>query len=405
MANEAPFADELKWPDHLIPFDPLEPAIQADPFAHYAWMRENAPVLRTRNGDTVLWFVSRYDDVKTAFRDPKLFSSEVIDPDVLPFLILMDPPLHSRLRGTVARAFTPKAVTQFEPEVRALGEGFFRPFVAKGGGEVVGEFSVPMSMSSIGALLGIPTSRFGKLRAWSDDVANFFGRVARHARGTQTDAAGFQEFLAYLKSILEAKAEEDDGSIAANLAGLWKNGSLTEREAVHFCAFLFLAGHETTTILIANGFRLFAEKPELIARLSQDPADIPKFIEELSRYRAAPQRMSRVATADAELSGVAIPKSSEIRLLPGSANRDSARFPNGDEFDIDRDTGGHMAFGHGIHSCIGSWLAKLEVRIVFELIVAEISSIEIDPAHKIVPYTGGTLSNTGPDQMHIKIST
>ena len=262
-----------------------------------------------------------------------------------------------------------------------------------------------MSMSSIGALLGIPTSQFGKLRAWSDDVANFFGRVARHARGTQTDAAGFQEFLAYLKSILEAKAEEDDGSIAANLAGLWKNGSLTEREAVHFCAFLFLAGHETTTILIANGFRMFAEKPELIARLSQDPADIPKFIEELSRYRAAPQRMSRVATADAELSGVAIPKSSEIRLLPGSANRDNARFPNGDEFDIDRDTGGHMAFGHGIHSCIGSWLAKLEVRIVFELIVAEISSIEIDPAHKIVPYTGGTLSNTGPEQMHIKIST
>lgn len=400
----APYADEMDWPDRLEPFDALSFGQQANPFPHFAWMRENAPVLKSRTTREDLWFISRYEDVLAVLRNPKLYSSSTIDPDVLPLILLMDPPRHTRLRETVARAFTPKAVARFEGQIRDLAQQFLDPVVQAGGGDIVEDFAVRLTIGTIGTLLGIPVGETDPLKSWSDDFANYAGRMARYAPGTQNDKQGTDEFLEFLKSLLEEAANGTEESVVGNLGRLWKSGALDERDALHFCAFLFLAGHETTTILIANGFLTLSEQPQLMGLMRHGSSYVPRFVEELARFRAAPQRLSRVTTQDVEVQGYLIPKGSHLRLLPGSANRDAAKFPDGERFDIERDTTGHIGFGYGIHTCIGAWLARLETRVAFELVVKRLSSVALDENTPILFYQGGTMSNTGPRSMSVRFN-
>lgn len=401
----APYADEIEWPDRLGPFDPLSFAIQADPFPHFAWMRENAPVLRcsTPSGED-LWFISKYDDAVAALRSPKRFSSSTIDPDVLPVILLMDPPRHTRLRETAARAFTPKAVARFEDQIRDMAVRFLDPLVEKGGGDVVDEFALRLTIGTIGSLLGVPVTETARLKSWTDDLTNYIGRIARNAPGSPHDKQGVDEFLNYLKSLFEQAAEVEDETVFSNLAKLWRTGALSELDALYFGAFLFAAGHETTTILIANGFQTLSEQPHLIPLMRGDESYVPRFVEELARFRAAPQRLSRITTEDVEVRGCLIPKGSHIRVLPGSANRDEEKFPDGERFDIERDTKGHIGFGFGIHTCIGAWLARLEARVIFQVAIERVSSVALDQAVPVSFFEGGTMSNTGPRSMHVKLS-
>ncbi|WP_051440659.1 cytochrome P450 [Ensifer aridi] len=404
MSLNAPYTDEIEWPHGLEPFDANSFKIQANPFPHFAWMRENAPVLKARTPTGDLWFISRYQDVQMALRSPKIFSSSTFDPDVLPLILLMDPPRHTRLRETVARAFTPKAVARFEDQIRQLAVRYFDPMMTNGGGDVVEDFAVQLTIGTIGALLGIPVSETARLKSWTDDLANYFGRVARRAPGSPGDKEGVNEFLAFLKSVLEQAVKDEDETVVGNLARLWKSGDMDEADALHFCAFLFGAGHETTTILIANGFLTLCEQPRLLGLLQQDETKIAKFVDELVRFRAAPQRLSRITTQDTEVQGYLVPEGSHVRLLPGSANRDSAKFPDGERFDIDRDTTGHIGFGYGIHACIGAWLARLEAQIAFQLVAQRLSAVRLDGNYPVLFYQGGTLSNTGPRSLHVKLT-
>jgi cytochrome P450 len=315
----------------------------------------------------------------------------------------MDPPLHSRIRELVARAFTPNAVVRFEQDIRNHVDSLLTPIVESGGGEIVDPFATPVSIGAIASLIGLPVTETDQLKDWSLDLANYFGRVARRAVGAPGDEQGFLEFLAFLKSLLDRAANTPDENIVGNLARLCRSGSLTEREATHFLAVLFNAGQDTMTILIANAFLTLAEQPALLARMRHAPADVPRFTEELARFRAAPQRLSRIAVEDCEVAGCFIPAGAEIRLLPGSANRDAAKFPDGERFDIDRDTRGHLGFGYGIHTCLGAWLARLEMRAVLGLVAQKVGAVELDPTVPILYYEGGTMSNAGPRQMTVRL--
>ena len=400
----APYAEELEWPEGLGPFDALSFPIQANPFPHFAWMREEAPVVRTRTSQADLWFISRYDDVMAALRARKVFSSSTIDPDVLPLLLLMDPPRHSRLRETVSRAFTPRAVSRLEDQIRDMVLRHFDPLLDRGGGDIVEEFALRLTIGTIGSLLGIPMTETARLKSWTDDLANYFGRLARLAPGSPHDEQGVGEFLEFLRSRLDHAAAGEEETVVANLGRLWKGGELRENDALHMCALLFLAGHETTTILIANGFLTLTEQPDLIALLRGDDSFLPRFVEELARFRAAPQRLSRLTTDEVEVRGYVIPKGSHVRLLPGSANRDSERFSDGERFDIGRDTTGHLGFGFGIHSCLGAWLARLEAQVAFEVAIDRLSSVALDRHVPILYYEGGTMSNTGPRSMRVALT-
>ncbi|MCW5653023.1 cytochrome P450 [Hydrogenophaga sp.] len=401
--SDVPYSHELAWPESLGPFEAQDFEVQKDPFAHYAWMRKHAPVLRTKTPGADVWFISRFADVQAALRAHKVFSSVVVDPPPLVFLTLLDPPDQTRLRQVVAATFTPKAVARLEDQIRHFANQYVDALVDAGGGDAVDAVALRLTMATISGLLGVPASDFEQMKAWSDDMSSYFGRVARNAPGSATDEQGAQDFFAYIKATLERSAGTSEETVSAHIGRLWKQGVLTEREATHFCAFLFVAGHETTTVLIANAFVQMAEQPDLLARLRAQPADAPRFVEEIARYKGTVQRLSRITREAVEVAGVTIPAQSFVKLLPGSANRDEDRFPHADRFDMDRDTAGHVGFGHGIHSCLGAHLARLEGRIATEVIAARIGHLELDAAKPPVYVVGGNMANSGPSALHVKV--
>jgi cytochrome P450 len=399
-----PYSHELNWPPHLRPFDPLDEEIQADPYPHYAWMRENAPVLRTKTTSGDVWLVSRFQDVQWALRSPKLFSSEVGYKEHIPQMFFMDPPAQTRLREVVASEFTPKAVARHEAAIQALVDEHFGRYLKKGGGEIVEECIAQLTIGTIASVLGLPLTDAGKFRTWSSDVANYFGRVTGRGLGDPpADELGMKAFLQYVQKAMTGTDEE--GSILARIGRLFREGVLPEKEAQFLVLSIFNAGHETTTMLTANGMIILAQRPDLLRRLRDKPADVTPFVEELARYRPSAHRLSRITTTDVAIGGVTIPAQSAVRLLPAAANRDSARYPNGEVFDMDRDTSGHMAFGFGIHSCLGSWLARLESKVLFRTVSQRLSRLEFDPdlARSVVPYKGGTLGPSGPQAVTLKV--
>lgn len=395
------YSHELDWPQGLEPFKVVDDGSQGDPYEHYRWMREHAPVLRCQSATSDVWFLSRYDDVYQAVRNPKLFSSEVVSPPPLTFLTLFDSPAHSRLRKVLQPSFLPLAIDPFAGQIEQRAEALLDAMIAKGGGDVVHDFAIPLSISTISTMIDVPNEDEEKMKFWSDETFSYFGRLARNAPGTGTDEQSAHAFFAYLKEALERLALTDSPSIGGHIARMWKEGLLSEKEAKELCSFVFIAGHDTTTILMANAFRMYAEQPHLLQRIRETPADAERFVEEVARYRGTVQRISRITTEDTTVSGVHLPKGSIIRLLLSAANRDSRKFTDGETFNIDRDTSGHLGFGNGMHKCLGQPLAKLETLIATKVLARKVGEIAFDPSRPIKYVRGNNLTNSGPEHLFL----
>ncbi|SAL84839.1 oxidoreductase FAD/NAD(P)-binding subunit [Caballeronia arvi] len=396
-----PYSHELKWPDGLEPFKVVDDGSQGDPYEHYRWMREHAPVLRCPSATSDVWFLSRYDDVYQAIRNPKLFSSEVVSPPPLTFLTLFDAPDHSRLRKVVQPSFLPLSLDPFIDQIGQRAEDLLDAMIAKGGGDVVNDFAIPLSISTISTMIDVPNEDEEKMKFWSDETFSYFGRLARNAPGTGTDEQSAQAFFAYLKEAMERLARTDSQSIGGHIARMWKDGLLSEKEAKELCAFVFIAGHDTTTILVANAFRMFTEQPDLLGRIRENPADADRFVEEVARYRGTVQRVSRITTEATTVAGVDLPKGAVVRLLLSAANRDSRKFADGEMFDIDRDSNGHLGFGNGMHKCLGAPLAKLETLIATKALARKVGDIALDPTRPIQYVRGNNLTNSGPEHLFV----
>jgi len=368
-------------------------------------MRENAPVLRTKTSLGEAWFLSRYRDVVGVLRNHKVFSSELYDPKKAPQVLFMDDPDHMRLRAAVAHVFTPKAVARLEEKIRNLAEGYFRPLLSSGVAEFVESFATPLTIDTIASLLGLPLSEADQFRRWSQDWGSYSGRLSGNSPGSPTDESGTMAFVEYMAKALEKVPAEGD-SILSSIVRARAEGKMTDQEAKFFSLVLFTAGHETTTILMANGMIQLAEAPHLLSRLRDNPRDVPAFAEELARYKPPIHRLRRITTQEVEVAGHTIPARSHVRLLIVSANHDPEKFPNPEVFDLNRDTGGHLGYGFGIHSCLGAWLARLEARIVFELVAKTVSKIELypDPSSAVVPFTGGSMSASGPKFLTLRLT-
>ncbi|WKN60815.1 cytochrome P450 [Rhodococcus opacus] len=396
-----PYSHESEWPTDLPAFKVIdEDGSQGVPYAHYAWMREHAPVLRAQTPGEDVWFVSRYQDVRKALRAPKVFSSQVTEPVPLTFLTLFDAPNHTRLRQVVARAFTPKSVAKVEDRVRENAARYLDEMIAAGGGEVTTSYSVPLSMSTISAILDVPAADIDKMKFWSDEMFTYFARVARTAPGSGDDEKNTMEFFDYLQENLERLYREDSEAVGGHIARMWKEGLLSDKEAHELCGFMFVAGHDTTTLLMTMAFQEFTHHPDLLGRIRTNPDEAEKFVEELARFRGSVHRTVRRTNDDVEIAGTVIPKGAVVRLLIASANRDETKFPDAHEFDMDRDTEGHFGFGCGIHSCIGSPLVRLELRVTSKLLSARLESIAIDPDHAI-EYMHGNNLTVGPERMRV----
>ena len=360
-----------------VEFNPLSSEFFVDPYDTYRRLRDEAPVYYNERFD--FYALSRFADVLAAHRDWQAFSSarglrldQLKDPGFSQpgSIITLDPPGHDRLRNLVSRAFTPRAAEAWEPVVRDAVSRYLDPLMGERSVDLLEQFAAPFPCEVISSILGIPPSERQPFRHNTDLVLH---REPDDPNPTPAGARAYEDRFTMLMGLvaekrlrpaddmmsllLEATVEDDGGASV-----------MTDEEVAVFSGLLASAGSETVTKLIGNGIVLFARHPDQWQRVLDDPATIPGAVEEVMRYWAPTQYQGRYATRDTEWEGGTIPAASAVFLLTGSANRDEREFGDADVFDIgrERSRSAAIAFGHGIHVCLGAALARLESRVAFE---------------------------------------
>jgi len=353
----------------------LTPEFYADPYPTYRALRETEPVKRMPNGS---WFLTRYDDLVSAYKRTKLFSSDkqkeffpkygssLLYEHHTTSLVFNDPPAHTRVRRLIMGALSPRAIASMEPDLIALVDRLLDALAVKGSIDLIDDFASAIPIEVIGNLLDVPQQERGPLRDWSLAILGALEPVIGpdlFARGNQA----VREFLAYLEILVErrrVRPGNPDRDVLTRLIQGDDNGErLTEKELLHNCIFLLNAGHETTTNLIGNGLVALSGNPAQKQRLIEHPELIKTAVEEMLRFESSNQLGNRMTSEQVELGGVTLPAGTPVTLCIGAANRDPAQFRDPENLDIGRTPNRHLAFGTGAHQCAGMALARLEGAI------------------------------------------
>ncbi|MEM0158357.1 MAG: cytochrome P450 [Thermoplasmataceae archaeon] len=346
-----------------------------NPYPYYTYMRRASPVYYD---DSIgIFNVFKYDDVKWVLSDYSTFSSQfgkAFNPSGGPFsesIINQDPPRHTQLRNIVAKWFTPRSVAALEPWIREVSLALLSR-VGAGAWDLVEGFSYPLPVMVIARLLGIPDTDLAKFKNWSDAIVTGAGEGASFPQA-------IREASEYFGRVIENRR----GRIGNDLISLIVNSEaggqgLSEREVMGFIILLLVAGNETTTNLISNAVSVFIQYPSVFDVVKEDRSLLPQFIEEVLRFRSPVQSIFRVAVKDATISGTKVPSGSIIVPWIGSANHDEEIFESPEEFHIDREDNKHIAFGEGIHYCLGAPLARLEARVALEVFLERFSAVKED---------------------------
>jgi cytochrome P450 len=353
----------------------LTPEFYLNPYPTYRALRENEPVKLMPNGS---YFLTRYDDLVTAYKNTKVFSSDkrrefspkygnsLLYEHHTTSLVFNDPPAHTRVRRLIMGALSPRAIAEMEGDLIALVDRLLDMIEAKGPFELIGDFASAIPVEVIGNLLDVPHDEREPLRDWSLAILGALEPVIGpevFARGNRAVA----DFLAYLE-ILVAYRREKPGNperdvLTRLIQGEVNGERLTAKELLHNCIFLLNAGHETTTNLIGNGLVALLQHPAEKQRLIQNPDLIKTAVEEVLRYESSNQVGNRMTTERVEFSGVMLEPGTPVTLCIGAANRDPGQFENPETFDVARTPNRHLAFATGAHQCAGMALARLEGAI------------------------------------------
>jgi cytochrome P450 len=359
-------------------------ALRRNPFPLYALMRRVAPVFRNRRHD--FWMLFDFESVKRALHDHEAFSSRAAPPGDQPldWLIFQDPPLHTKLRGIIMRTFTPRAIAALEPRIRDLSRELLEPAIARGAMDVAADFAVPLPLMVIAEMLGIPAGERDPLKRWSEAILGLSeavagGETARRVGGAFRDAKA--EMRPCVLRWLVARRSDPKDDLLTRLVEAEVDGErLTDEDILGFFQLLLLAGSETTTNLIGSAVLCLAEYPGQLARLRAAPDLLESAIEEVLRFRSPVQMVFRQTRREVELRGRTIPVGKLVLAMNGSANRDPRQFRDPGRFDVTRDPNGHIAFGHGIHFCIGAPLARLEARVALQDFLSRVPRFRVDGA-------------------------
>jgi cytochrome P450 len=361
----------------------------ADPYPFFAELRScEGDAANAAGGGRRLF---RYADVDAVLRDPRfsvarLFPSierayrfgatEKVQSDLVAagrirheMLVYADPPQHTRLRRVVQPFFTLACVQGLRPHIEKIVADLLAAGRAAGGLDVIADFATPLPMIVIAEILGLPSEDRPRLKCWSADFTGFFGSGRPDPSKYERARLSFEEFAAYFASLMAARRRQPRDDLLSALVRAESNGDLVGRELLATCLTLLIGGHETTTGLIGNGVLALLRHPDQLVALRDRPESIPSAVEELARFDSPVQLSARVATVDVAVADRRIRAGSIVECWVGAANRDPAQFPEPDRLDLRRSPNRHLAFGHGIHYCLGAELGRLEAATAIDALV------------------------------------
>lgn len=360
----------------LVSFNPYDPAVIENPYPHYAWLRAEAPVYHNEEHD--IWALSRYADVAAALRDYSTYSSEQgvgADYRPVPMMIANDPPEHARLRRFVQREFTPSAVASWQDRIAGIADELLSAALDGETTDWAQDVALPLPVYVITEMLGMPASDRADIKRWSSDVL-----VALAGHMDSDTIVSIETELLVFAQYISDQVDARRNSPAQDLLSLLllpnAGEILTHDELVSFVVLLLVAGNETTSNLLAHFAQLMVEHPDQWEILRNNRELVPNAIEEALRYESPIQGFFRTTTQPVALHGQDIPENAKVMMLYASANRDSAQFVDADRFDVRRPIGNHVAFGNGIHLCLGAPIARLEATVLILKMLDRIAGFE-----------------------------
>lgn len=362
-------------------FDTSLPAFHADPYPFYHRLREADPVHESAQG---FWVLTRLTDCVMALRDPRFDHAAMVatldavyggpdDPNYVPrAMVFEDPPNHTRLRSLVNHAFTPRVTEGLRPRIHTIVNELIDRVQPTGQMEVIGDLAYTLAVTVVSELLGVPKDDQGTVKQWSADIARSLDAIdlVTDEEITRRGRASRLAMAAYFRALLPERRKSPRADLLSLLIAAESQGDkLSEGELLVMCVLLYVAGHETSVNLIGNGMLALLRHPEQLARWRAEPTLGMSAIEELLRYTSPVARAQRVTNTDVDIGGRVIPNGAKVVVLIAAANRDPAHFPEPDRLDLGRTDNHHMAFGYGIHFCLGAPLARLEGRIALETLI------------------------------------
>lgn len=376
------------------------PQFVANPYPLYRWLRKNDPV--RKDPLAPVWIVTRYEDVSLALRDPR-FRKDPFAAERLPraareqlnapmtsarsdietvSMLFLDPPQHTRVRAMFSQAFGPRMIEQMRPRIEQIARRRLDQALEVGQLDIIRDLAYPLPVIVIAEILGFPSEDYERIKRWSDDMTEALSlRPTDEAQ--QRAAAAREELREYFDRLVPViKKHPRDDLLSALLAREGQGESLNREEIFSNAVLLLAAGHETTTNLIGNGMLALLENPDQLDALRKDPRLIGSAVDEMLRYDSPVQWTSRVAGESVELGGQRIERGEVVLAALGSANRDEAQFPDPDLFDIRRSPNRHLAFGQGIHYCLGATLAKMEAEIAVAQVLARCPKLRLPNANR-----------------------
>jgi cytochrome P450 len=359
-----------------VQFDPFDPATIADPFGPYRRLRDEAPVFRTDRG---FWVISRYDDVVRTLRDHERVSSSAgvgSEWRPVPMMISVDPPDHTRLRRLVQREFTPRAIAAWDERVTGIVDEALDAFIERGGGDLAAEVAYPIPIGVIADMLDVPAEHRTDFKRWSDDTIDALGGGLDAETSTRVELS-IIEFAQYFAEVIARRRLAPGKDLLSLLVDPTNGETLADGDLISFAILLLVAGNETTTNLIGNLVHALAVHPDQWTRLQRDRSLVPAAVEEALRFDAPIQGFFRNTVVDVELHGETIAADEKVMVLFGSANRDERKYPEPDRFIVDRNPMDHVAFGAGIHLCLGAPLARLEGVRFLERLLDRVERVEL----------------------------
>lgn len=376
----------------LAPYDPKSPAVIADPYPVLRRLQTEDPV----HWSEILggWVLTRYADVRAGLADPRLSADRIspfvshpsarATPEVKElgrfvgmWAVFIDPPRHTRLRGLLNTVFTSREVERLRPLIEELVNALLDRVGGAGRMDAIRDFAYPLPVAVIAEMIGVPREDSERFKVWSDELAAFIGSAAatdKYARA----ARGMTEMRDYFRRMVAIRrAEPREDIMSRLLAAEERDDALSEDELVATCVMLLFAGHETTTNLIGNGLLALLQNPQELRALRDEPPLAASAVEELLRYDGPNRAMVRIATGDFDLDGRRIRHGDRLFLMLNAANRDPGQFSDPDRVDLHREPNRHLAFGHGIHFCLGAPLARLEGQIAFPALLRRLPGLAL----------------------------